>query len=92
MKDLEKFLQRKIDGFVEVLKKEMTKENVNEITFGDKLAALGGLNMAVATMKEVNPNFEFNIKDYYSQKEITDILANQQCSCEGFGNNWIVKM
>lgn len=48
MKYLEKFLQSKIDGFVEVLKKEMTKENINEITFGDKLAAIGGLNMVVA--------------------------------------------
>lgn len=43
----------------------MTKENVNEITYGDKLTALGGLNMAVATMKQIDSSFEFNIEDYF---------------------------
>lgn len=87
-KDLEIFLQNKINDFVQVLKKEMTKENVNEITYGDKLTALGGLNMAIATMQQLNPEYKFDIKNYYTEKEIADIVANQQCVNHGFGHTW----
>lgn len=84
VKDLEKFLQSKIENFIGILKIEMTKENIDEITYGDKLAAIGGLNMAVATMKE--------IKDYYTPQEIAKVFANQQCFSGGIGNNWFVKI
>ena len=92
VKDLEKFLQSNIENFIGILKFEMTKENVNEITYGDKLAAIGGLNMAIATMKEINPDYQFNIKDYYTPQEIAKIFANQQCFSGGIDNNWFIKI
>ena len=65
METLKKFLQTKIDECIDILKIEMTKENTNEITYGDKFTALGGLNMAVATMRQIDPTFEFNLSDYF---------------------------
>jgi hypothetical protein len=72
METLKNFLQTKIDEYIDILKIQMTKENVNEITYGDKLTALGGLNMAVATMRQIDPTFAFNLGDYFpeSVKEI----------------------
>ena len=65
MERLKKFLQAKIDECIDILKIEMTKENTNEISYGDKFTALGGLNMAVATMRQIDPTFEFNLSDYF---------------------------
>jgi hypothetical protein len=91
-KDLEKFLQSKIENFIGILKIEMTRENIDEITYGEKLAAIGGLNMAVATMKEINPDYQFNIKDYYTPQEIENVLDNKQCVISCIGNNWVIKI
>ena len=65
MERLKKFLQTKIDECIDILKIEMTNENTNEITYGDKFTALGELNMAVATMRQIDPTFEFNLSDYF---------------------------
>lgn len=64
-KTLKNFIQDKINTYIDILKIQMTKENVNEITYGDKLTALGGLSMAVDTMKQIDSSFEFNIEDYF---------------------------
>ena len=81
MERLKKFLQTKIDEYIDILKIEMTKENVNEIIYGDKLTALGGLNMAVATMRQIDPTFEFNLSDYFP-------VAINKNNTEHFNRNW----
>ena len=81
MERLKKFLQTKIDECIDILKIEMTKENVNEITYGDKLTALGGLNMAVATMRQIDPTFEFNLSDYFP-------IATNKNNKEHYNRNW----
>lgn len=83
METLKNFLQTKIDEYIDILKIQMTKENVNEITYGDKLTALGGLNMAVATMKQIDPTFEFNLEDYFTDiaKEIERDRFKRDWSC-----------
>lgn len=58
-------MQTKIDECIDILRIEMTKENTNEITYGNKFTALGGLNMTVATMRQIDPTFEFNLYDYF---------------------------
>lgn len=67
MDKLKTFLQSKIDEYIAILRIEMTKENVNEITYGDKLCALGGLNMAVAVMKEIDPDFHFDLFEFFPE-------------------------
>lgn len=69
---LKKFLQEKINVNIDILKIQMTKENIYEITYGDKLVSLGALAMAVDTMKQIDPTFEFDLGDYFpeSVKEI----------------------
>lgn len=67
MEALKKFLQTRIDEYIEVLKVQMTKENIHEITYADKFTALGGLNMAVGTMRQIDPTFEFNLGDYFPE-------------------------
>ena len=57
METIKQFTEQKIKEFVDILNIQMTKENVNEITYGDKLAALGGLNMAISIMKLIDPTF-----------------------------------
>ena len=59
----------------------MTKENTNEITYGDKFTALGGLNMAVATMRQIDPTFKFNLSDYFP-------VAINKNNKEHFNRNW----
>ena len=81
MERLKKFLQTKIDECIDILKIEMTKENVNEITYGDKLTALGTLNMAVATMRQIDPTFEFNLSNYFS------VVINKN-NKEHFSRSW----
>lgn len=81
MEALKKFLQTKIDECIDILKVEMTKENTNEITYGDKFTALGGLNMAVATMRQIDPTFEFNLSDYFP-------VAINKNNKEHFNRNW----
>lgn len=81
MERLKKFLQTKIDECIDILKIEMTKENVNEIKYGDKLTALGALNMAVATMRQIDPTFEFNLSDYFP------IVINKN-NKEHFSRSW----
>ena len=81
MEKLKKFLQAKIDECIDILKIEMTKENVNEITYGDKLTALGALNMAVATMRQIDPSFEFNLSDYFP------VVINKN-NKERFNRSW----
>jgi len=84
METLKKFVQERIDSYIEVLKIQMTKENVNEITYGDKLTALGGLNMAVATMKQIDPTFTFHLSDYF-QNEVKEI------EMERFKRSWTIQ-
>ena len=81
METLKKFLQTKIDECIDILKIEMTKENTNEITYGDKFTALGGLNMAVATMRQIDPTFEFNLSDYFS-------VAINENNKDRFNRSW----
>ena len=81
MEALKKFLQTKIDECIDILRIEMTKENTNEITYGDKFTALGGLNMAVATMRQIDPTFEFNLSDYFP------VVINKN-NKEHFNRNW----
>lgn len=81
MERLKKFLQTKIDECIDILKIEMTKENTNEITYGDKFTALGGLNMAVATMRQIDPTFEFNLSDYFP-------VAINKNNKERFNRSW----
>lgn len=84
METLKKFLQDKINTYIDILKIQMTKENVNEITYGDKLVSLGGLSMAVDTMKQIDPSFEFNIEDYFPD-EVNKIKHEQ------FKRNWTIQ-
>lgn len=70
MKTLKKFLQTKINEYIDILKIQMTKENINEITYGDKLVSLGALAMAVDTMKQIDSTFEFNLEDYFPDAKI----------------------
>ena len=55
--------------------------NVNEITYGDKLTALGALNMAVATMRQIDSSFEFNLSDYFP------VVINKN-NKEHYNRNW----
>lgn len=84
METLKKFLQDKINTYIEILKIQMTKENANEITYGDKLASLGGLTMAVDTMKQIDTSFEFNIEDYFPD-EVNKIKHEQ------FKRSWSIQ-
>ena len=81
MERLKKFLQTKIDECIAILKIEMTKENTNEISYGDKLTALGELNMAVATMKQIDTTFEFNLSDYFP-------VAINKINKEHYNRSW----
>lgn len=83
METLKKFLQDKINTYIEILKIQMTKENANEITYGDKLASLGGLTMAVDTMKQIDASFEFNIEDYFPDE--VNKIKNEQ-----FKRSWSI--
>lgn len=83
METLKKFLQTKIDEYIDILKIEMTKENTDEITYGDKFTALGGLNMAVATMRQIDPTFEFNLSDYFP------VVINKN-NKEHFSRSWVM--
>lgn len=67
MEELKIFLQTKIDEYIDILKIQMTKENIHEITYADKFTALGGLNMAVGTMRQIDPTFAFNLGDYFPE-------------------------
>jgi len=84
METLKKFIQERIDSYIEVLKIQMTKENVHEITYGDKLTALGGLNMAVATMKQIDPTFAFNFGDYFPE-------AVKKIEEDNFKRSWTIQ-
>lgn len=84
METLKKFIQERIDSYIEVLKIQMTKENVNEITYGDKLTALGGLNMAVGTMRQIDPTFEFNLGDYFPE-------AVKKIEQDNFKRSWTIQ-
>lgn len=84
MEALKKFLQDKINIYIEILKIQMTKENVKEITYGDKLVSLGALALAVDTMKEIDPTFEFNLKDYFPD-EVNKIKHEQ------FKRSWTIQ-
>lgn len=84
METLKKFLQTKIDECIDILKIEMTKENTNEISYGDKFTALGGLNMAVATMRQIDPTFEFNLSDYFP-------VAIKKNNKEHFSRSWAIQ-
>ena len=81
MERLKKFLQTKIDECIDILRIEMTKENTNEITYGDKFTALGGLNMTVATMNQIDSSFEFNLSDYFP-------VAINKNNKEHFNRGW----
>lgn len=70
METLKKFLQTKIDEFIDILKIEMTK--------------VGGLNMAVATMRQIDPTFEFNLSDYFH-------VAINKNNKEHFSRSWAIQ-
>lgn len=84
METLKKFLQEKINIYIEILKIQMTKENVNEITYGDKLVSLGALALAVDTMKQIDPTFEFDLKDYFPDE--VNKIKNEQ-----FKRSWTIQ-
>ena len=84
METLKKFLQTRIDEYIDILKIQMTKENVHEITYGDKLTALGGLNMAVATMRQIDPTFAFNLGVYFPE-------AVKEIERECFKRSWTIQ-
>lgn len=84
METLKKFLQDKINTYIDILKIQMTKENVNEITYGDKLVSLGALALAVDTMKQIDPTFEFNLEDYFPDE--VNKLKNEQ-----FKRSWTIQ-
>lgn len=84
MEALKKFLQEKINVNMDILKIQMTKENIHEITYGDKLVSLGALAMAVDTMKQIDPTFEFNIEDYFPE-------AVQKIETDNFKRSWTIQ-
>ena len=84
METLKKFLQEKINVNMDILKIQMTKENIHEITYGDKLVSLGALAMAVDTMKQIDPKFEFNIEDYFPD-------ATKEIERERFKRSWTIQ-
>ena len=84
METLKNFLQTKIDEYIDILKIQMTKENVNEITYADKLVSLGALALAVDTMKQIDPSFEFNLEDYFPDE--VNKLKNDQ-----FKRSWTIQ-
>lgn len=84
METLKKFLQDKINVYIEILKIQMTKENIHEITYGDKLVALGSLSMAVDTMKQIDQTFEFNLEDYFPE-------AVKEIERERFKKSWSIQ-
>jgi hypothetical protein len=83
METLKKFLQTRIDEYIDILKVQMTKENIHEITYADKFTALGGLNMAVGTMRQIDPTFEFNLGDYFPEavKKIEEDNFKRSWTC-----------
>lgn len=84
METLKKFLQDKINTYIDILKIQMTKENVNEITYGDKLVSLGALALAVDTMKQIESTFEFNLEDYFPD-EVNKLKYDQ------FKRSWTIQ-
>lgn len=84
METLKNFLQTRIDEYIEVLKVQMTKENIHEITYADKFTALGGLNMAVATMRQIDPTFAFNFSDYFPE-------AVKKIEEDNFKTSWTIQ-
>lgn len=75
METIKQFTEQKIKEYVDVLNIQMTKENTNEITYGDKFAALGGLNMAISIMKLIDPTFEF---DLVEEMGLTDAMKEKE--------------
>lgn len=75
METIKQFTEQKIKEYVDILNIQMTKENTNEITYGDKLAALGGLNMAISIMKLIDPTFEF---DLVEEMGLTDAIKEKE--------------
>lgn len=84
MEILKKFLQTRIDEYIDILKVQMTKENIHEITYADKFTALGGLNMAVATMRQIDPTFAFNFGDYFPE-------AVKKIEEDNFKRSWTIQ-
>ena len=84
MNALKIFIQNKIDEYIKILQIEMTRENVNEITYADKLTAIGGLSMAVDTMREIDPSFTFDIMDYFpeAKKNYETYSTLKKWNCE----------
>jgi hypothetical protein len=75
MEAIKQFTEQKIKEYVDILNIQMTKENTNEITYGDKFVALGGLNMAISIMKLINPTFEF---DLIEEMGLTDAIKEKE--------------
>jgi hypothetical protein len=84
MEALKKFLQTRIDEYIDILKIQMTKENIDEITYGDKLVSLGALALAVDTMKQIDPTFEFNLGDYFPE-------AVKKIEHDNFKRSWTIQ-
>ena len=75
METIKQFTEQKIKEYVDILNIQMTKENINEITYGDKLVALGGLNMAISIMKLIDSTFEF---DLVEEMGLTDAMKEKE--------------
>lgn len=84
METLKKFLQDKINTYIDILKIQMTKENINDITYGDKLVSLGALALPVDIMKQIDPTFEFNLEDYFPD-EVNKLKYDQ------FKRSWTIQ-
>lgn len=75
METIKQFTEQKIKEYIDILNIQMTKENANEITYGDKFSALGGLNMAISIMKLIDPTFEF---DLVEEMGLTDAMKEKE--------------
>ena len=78
METIKQFTEQRIKEYVDILNIQMTKENTNEITYGDKIFALGGLSMAISIMKLIDPTFEFDLEEEMGLTDATIKIEMQK--------------
>lgn len=66
---IKKILLQRILTYTEILKMEMLPDNVDKITYGDKLAAIGSLNLAIELMKEIEPSYEYDFSQLQETRQ-----------------------
>lgn len=59
--ELKEYIRKKIATLEDILKEPMTVQNAETLTYGDKLAAIGGLNQLIGVMKIIDKDFEYDI-------------------------------